>query len=937
MAALYPPFKRRLPLIISAGLLLTHSALAASEEPALIESIKWRCLPAVGTQNWVCEQTSGKPVPTPASVTPSDTGAAAAASASAIDGEAVVAAPISQQLKASQLRSTLDWVPLAQLSAEQRSSVPPHCSGRYLEPEREGTEFKGIPFAAPIRAESDKSDYQAGELATFEGNVLVSQGYRQVSSDEARLYEQTLTAEFDGNVVLREPNLLIVGDKARVQTQTGRMEADQVVFALHASRTRGGAVELVRREDGVIDLVDASYTTCPPADNSWALSGSEVSISPESGFGSAKHAVLRIKDVPVFYTPYILFPIDDRRQSGFLYPQLGYSSETGTDLIAPYYLNLAPNFDATITPRLQTKRGASLESEFRYLTENSNGEIGSAFLPSDNLKDENRNYDDDRWLFNYQHEHQLASRWDATLDFTNASDKDYMRDFGTGLDVTSTDNLNQQFETRYRGGDDDLFWSLRANLQSFKNMRQDKDDPYEKLPQLEIKGGWNASQQLSFSWLADGTYFSRDDNWKYIGKTAEADKNEFDKRYDVERSIYGEGINEITNANGTRVYAEAGSSYRWQWPFAYVEPTIKGKSIHYRLNNLDRAAFNDPTTNPNGLSYDTSPTTTTPMLSLDSGLYFDRSANYFGGSYTHTLEPRLFYLYVPEQEDQEQNPLFDTGQYNFTYESLWREDRFSGYDRLGDANQVSLGTTTRLLDGTGFETFRFAIGQTYYFRDREVLVDPYYGQTQNEDGAESDFTQGRQWAIDEAEASASPIATELVWNLSKASSIRQDWIYNVDQSWNQDYRAAYHYSPDPSRMLDIAYNYKKRADRTKKDDDGNAIPGQFTDGSISQSDISAIWPLYGDWSLLGRWNHDLTNNKNLEVLAGTEYDSCCYKVRFLVRQYLNGSSDDIENADTENAFVLQFVLKGLGGFGTNTQALYGIKGYKEHDKSTNLQ
>ncbi|MCL6415408.1 LPS assembly protein LptD [Aestuariirhabdus sp. Z084] len=921
MAVSNIPFKLRFPLIVGAGLLISTGTTADASG----SDGRWRCFPD-SSKNWVCEPLGASPgqaVPnTPIGATASPATSSAAQTASA---------------QSPQLRLNLDWVPVAQLNEEQREGLPASCGGRYIEPERVGKDFKGDINQAPIHAESDTSDYKAGEKATFTGNVIVRQGYREVRSDKARLFEQTEMGEFEGNVIMREPNLLVVSDKTRLQTQSGRMDAEGVNFAMHDAHSRGQAQQFVRREDGIIEMTDASYTTCAPNDNSWVLTGSEVSISDETGFGSATHAVLRVKDVPVFYTPYIHFPIDDRRQSGFLYPELGYSSESGTDIIAPYYLNLAPNYDATITPRLQTKRGVSLESEFRYLTESSEGEIGGSFLPSDNLKDENRNYDENRWLVNLEHEHQITSRWDATLDFANASDKDYLQDFGTSLEVESTDNLNQQFETRYRGGDDDLYWSLLANAQAFKNMRQDKDDPYEKLPQIEFQGGWNANQQLSFSWLADATYFTRDDDWKYIGKVPEANRNSFDQRYDVERSIYEEGTDEITNANGTRVYLETGSSYRWQWPFAYIEPTVKAKTLHYKLSNLDRAAFDDPNTNPGGRKYDTSPSTSTPMFSLDSGLYFDRASSYFGSSFTHTLEPRLFYLYVPEQDDQEQNPLFDTGEYNFSYDSLWREDRFSGRDRLADANQVSLGITTRLLNDSGFETLRFAIGQTYYFEDREVLVDPYYGKDQSEDGADSNLSQGREWTLDEAEASSSPIASELVWNFSRASSIRQEWVYNTDQSWNQDYLFAYRYNPDPARMLDVAYRYEKRPDRTVKDDDGNAIAGQFDDGSISQSDISAIWPIYGNWSFLGRWNHDLTNNESLEVMAGTEYDSCCYKVRFLFRQSLSGSTDDIENANTENAFVLQFVLKGLGGFGTNTRFLEGIKGYEEYDKSSGVK
>ena len=286
----------------------------------------------------------------------------------------------------------------------------------------------------------------------------------------ARLDRSENTVDLEGKVVIREPGLLMTGDDAIVNTTSGYAEIIDARYVLHQKRIRGQASRIVRRESGVVDMDDASYTTCPPGDCVWELKGQEVELNPLTGFGTAKHATLRVQDMSVLYVPYIYFPIDDRRQTGFLYPAISFGdSDIGFDYTQPWYWNIAPDHDATITPRYMSKRGLMLENEFRYLMADARGAIGGAFLSSDQLKNENRNYGEDRWLINWRHEQQLTTDWSYMIDFTNASDKDFLRDFGTGLKPGSWSPLNQQITSTCHGGDSAHQWRFTANLEKLKN------------------------------------------------------------------------------------------------------------------------------------------------------------------------------------------------------------------------------------------------------------------------------------------------------------------------------------------------------------------------------------------------------------------------------------------------------------------------------------
>ena len=845
---------------------------------------------------------------------------------------------VTQQSKP--LKQHLDWQPIDQLSPERQAAEPFYSCGAYIESPRPGKDYKGDTNKAPIVAESNESSYDKASVAKFKGDVTVRQGSRQFESDTASLDKNRNYGQFEGNVRFRENGILLVGDKGDLQMDSGRATLENTAYVMHEQKARGSASRIVRNEDSTLELADATYSTCPPGDKGWQLSGQNVTLDMDSGQGLAKNAVVRVQRLPILFTPYLSFPIDDRRKSGFLYPTLSQSSDNGLDFSIPYYLNIAPNYDATLTPRYMSKRGSMLENEFRYLIGNTQGELGlSSLLNKDELKKENPYYDEHRWLINYRQKTDLTSNWMAEVDYAKASDKNYLDDFSTSLNLSANSPLNQRVGTRYLGGDTNHSWLLSLDAHQYQNMNQTADDPYNKLPQIKLSGNWLASSSLSLNYVADYTKFTRDDNWHYVNETL---VNPSDSVY---QSNYDSGYG-IKRVNGERLYLETGAGYSFDWSYAFIRPAVKVQHVEYRMTDLSETDvitdLNSAYGNFTSTDYTESPKTTVPTFSLDSGHYFDRFTNIGGTEFIHTLEPRMKYLYSPYKKGQEMNPVFDTALMNFNYNSLWRDSRFSGYDRLGDANQLSLGLTTRLIEDDGFERVRFGVGQIIYFEDRQLWISPNAGIDpgiidQDQDTDPNDEAKRLQ---EDMKDSVSPLASELVYNISHNMNVRQDLMWDTNNNELDSYGLYYQYKPGDRRVLNAGYRYLRQADRYVKNEQNGYVddpnnPGTYltTDNNLSQTDLSVAWPVSNNWSAMSRWQYDLTNKRNLEILSGVEYNSCCYQVRVLWRKWVD-DDDNIDHPNSKSGIFLQFVLRGLGDLtsGATKEYLKGIKGYAGDEK-----
>ncbi|WP_044871264.1 LPS-assembly protein LptD [Pseudomonas sp. LFM046] len=921
MAVTSPAFRKKFPLLVTGSLL----ALQPVATSFVVAAEQFDCQ-ASATGGWACapkanaEKLPPRPVHSAGAVS-STIGAAPQAVEGQAAGEGSKATLVTEAggkglASRSADYSHLDWVPREKLTPAQLAETGPYCAGAYIEPPRPGMNDKTPMEDAPTYISAKASRYeQEKQIATLAGDVVLRQGSMQVEADEANLHQAENRGELVGNVKLRDKGALVVGDNAELQLDNGEAKIDNAEYVLHQSHTRGNALYAKRQEDAVIRLKDGTYTRCEPGDNAWHLKGNNITLNPATGFGTATNVTLRVKDLPVFYTPYIYFPIDDRRQSGFLPPTIGSNSDTGFLLVTPYYFNLAPNYDATLYPRYMAKRGLMMEGEFRYLTKSSEGQLGAAYL---NDKEDERElmseFEEKRWLYNWKHTGGLDSRLLTEVDYTDISDPYYFEDLDTDLDVDRPTYVNQRGTLTYRGDN----YTAKLNAHAYELATITDITPYDRLPQITLDGklpfqpgGLNFAYKTEFVRfdrnLREGNFFDIDGNpspWN--------DNN----------------IRGLARSNGDRTHLEPGVSLPMAWTWGFLKPQVKYAYTQYDLD-LDQRGKNTLLAEQ---TFHSSQDRQVPIYSVDSGLYFDRKTQFFGKNYTQTLEPRLFYLYVPE-EDQTDIPVFDTGEYTFSYASLFRDNRFSGRDRIGDANQVSLGATNRWIESNGFERQRFSIGQAFYFQDRKVQLPGV------------DFHDRP-----DAQASVSPYAMDYLYRFNR------DWRLNSTFNWDPDTHhtrsgsAMFHYQPEdnPNKVVNAGYRYRNdtiRFDQTTgqwnfNNDFGTpGTPGFIKDYyKISQHDFSVIWPVVPQWSAIARWQYDYNRDRTLEAFGGFEYDSCCWKLRLINRYWVNYDEFDQNPSSTnesgDRGIFLQIVLKGLGGIVGNKAEGFlekGIQGYRERE------
>lgn len=920
MAVKYPAFRKKFPLLVTGSLL----ALQPLAVPFAIAADQFDCQVSA-TGGWACApKTSNAALPARPvqrdSVASSKTADGRTESGQTKAAQATLVTESRGKGLASRSAdySHLDWVPRENLSAAQLAETGPYCAGAYVEPTRPGMDDKTPMDEAPMFVSAKASRYEQEEqVATLAGDVVLRQAGMQVEADEANLRQAENRGELIGNVRLRDQGMLVVGDRAELQLDNGEAKVDNAEYVLHKSHIRGNALYAKREESAIIRLKDGTYTSCEPGSNAWHLKGNNITLNPATGFGTATNVTLRIKNIPVFYTPYIYFPIDDRRQSGFLPPSIGSSSDNGLTLQTPYYFNLAPNYDATLYPTYMSDRGLLMEGEFRYLTKNSEGQFGGAYLDDSNddrkLQSE---YQDQRWMHSWQHKTGLTSRLLAEVDYTDISDPYYFQDLDSDLGISSTSFVNQRGTLTYRGDS----YTARLNAHAYELANITDITPYNRLPQLTLDGVLPFQPAgVNFSY---GTEYVRFDRSLRKGNFVNEDGV-------TEQPWYDENIFGLARANGERIHLEPAVSLPLNWSWGFIKPQVKFLQTNYDLSLDSKGKQNLASSNQ---SFEDTPDRGLGMFSLDSGLYFDRNSQWFGKSYRQTLEPRLFYLYVPE-EDQTDIPIFDSGESTFDYSSLWRENRFSGKDRIGDENKLSLGVTNRWIEPNGFERQRFSIGQAFYFEDRQVQLPGIDYRTRQD-----------------SQASVSPYALEYLYRFNR------DWRFSSDFNWDPDSHttrsgsAMFHYQPEdnPNKVVNAGYRYRNDTIRYDETTGSWVVGGgdYGTPGSpeyiedyykISQHDFSVIWPVVPQWNVISRWQYDYGRDRTLEAFAGFEYDNCCWKLRLINRYWIDYDEVSLNpslNDQADRGIFLQIVLKGLGGVVGNKVETFldqGIQGYRERE------
>ncbi|MGD8999014.1 MAG: LPS assembly protein LptD [Granulosicoccaceae bacterium] len=690
----------------------------------------------------------------------------------------------------------------------------------------------------PIDVDAENATVAQEGVSTFTGNVNLKRADQRLRADRVDYDRDNETVTATGAVVLRDNELEIKSGEAKLDLVRDTGEINDANYRLYDRHARGEA-EQIHRDNvaNITTLSKTTYTTCDPGSNDWYLRAKNIELDHDEGVGTARHVSVSFMGIPFFYSPWMTFPIDDRRKSGFLTPSFGSSDESGTEINVPYYWNIAPNRDATLAPRLLSKRGLQLNGEYRYLQARSSGQVNLEYLPGDNEYD-----DEDRVLFAYKHHNRFAERWTTDVNFNYASDRDYFEDLGTDISLSSITHLERRLDLRYQGNN----FNMLGRLHDYQTIDRAATDQYARLPQILFNARFpDKAYGLDYGVRGELVHFDRDDS-----------------------------------VTGTRVDIEP----EVRWPlansWAYVTPKLGYRYTRYSLNDTQAGA-------------DDSPDRGLPIASIDSGLFFEREFSFANTDLIQTLEPRAYYLYIPKRDQDNlivnsdgNDVVFDTGEYDFSFAQLFRENRFTGADRVNDANQLTLALTTRVIDpDTGTEHLKASIGQILYFDDREVTLP---GQAVIDDNS-SDFV------------------AEINARLTNSWSGRAGVQWDTGDSKADRSVLSVRYQPDDKRIINLAYR-QRRPD-------------------LEQADLSFSWPLGRQVNMVGRWNYSLEQQRTLDGFAGIEYESCCWIVRLVGREYVN-SIDPLDTHEN-NVIMLQLELKGLTSFGDRVKSFLGrgILGY----------
>jgi LPS-assembly protein len=669
-----------------------------------------------------------------------------------------------------------------------------------------------------------------GNTYTLEGNAVILYDNQQLRADTITYDREAGSIDALGNLRYDGPGLVIKGSRAQLfpDTETGTLyDVDYSRPGWHG-RGNAGVVHLDGRQRQ--QLEQASYTTCPSGIHDWLLSADQVNLDHQEGMGSARGAKLEFKEVPILYTPYISFPIDDRRRSGLLLPTVGTSDETGFDVSTPYYWNIAPNYDAMLIPRHMSDRGFMLGTEFRYLHKNNSGQFNGEYLPSDSEFD-----DDERHLVTFKHDGNPFPRVKTGINASDVSDKDYFQDLSSSLLNSSRTHLKREADVEYHGNR----WKLDTRVLHFQTVDKTiavDDRPYKELPRIRF----NAAPRTSLL----GLRFRLD-----------SEAVEFDKD------------NTVT---GTRIDLQPRISLPVRNAAWYVDPSVSVRHTRYWLDDEAPGEPDDPDR-------------TTPVASLDSGMFFDREFNWRSTDYMQTLEPRLFYLFVPNN-NQDDIPVFDTGDYDFNFWQLFLENRFSGPDRMGDANQLAVALTTRVLNpATGVQQLSASLGNLFYFRDREVTLP---GETQEDDRS-------------------SDIIGQVTMTLGARWRARTEWQWDPGDTHTKRANAMLQYNAGKRQLVNLSYRFRRDI--------------------LEQTDVSFLWPVGRNWHFVGRWNYSIDDRQTLDSLAGIGYESCCWGMNLVARNYVND-----EKGKRTTGIYLELELKGFTSIGNSIDNVLerGILGYE---------
>lgn len=693
-----------------------------------------------------------------------------------------------------------------------------------------GEAERGALFLRADRIEGDEKRVEASgkvELRSHRETVLADWISYDIESSEIH---------GKGNVTLRRGLDSVTGPELRFNRDDETGFFTEPKFVVGEAGARGDAEKLTFLGNDRYDVDKGRYTTCIAPREDWFLETRDLEIDNARKIGTAHDATVRFFGTPVFYSPWLEFPLSNERKSGFLTPTAGVTGVRGFELALPYYFNLAPNYDATLTPRVMTRRGLQIGGQFRYLFNSPSpmtGETNIEVLPDDR---QTRTF---RWLVATRHNQQFTPSFAGYWNASEVSDNLYFADLADRVQVTSQTTLPRETGLTYAAGP----LTMLARVQGYQTLQDPSapiTPPYNRLPQLLATLNETEWGGLAWTGMAEYANFRQP---------------------------------QLTQGERAVLYPQA--SWSRQGPAWFVAARASVHVSQYNLLNQLPGV-------------DARPSVVVPIGSLDAGLTFERDWTVFGRSFVQTLEPRAYYVYIPFR-NQNQLPVFDTTTDDFNFSQLFSENRYLGHDRVGDANQLTVALTSRLLDpATGVERLRAAVGQRFYFSSQQVTLPGEVPQS----ASSSDLLFGTEGRITDQ------------WSLNGLLQL------NLDSGQTERLNAGVRWMPAPGKVFNAVYRYTAQ----------NADPSGT---ELKQFDLSAEWPIGGRWTALGRWNYSLANSKTLEAIAGVEYNADCWVLRLVYHRLATTTQQ------TNTSVYVQLEFNGLARVGTSPLELLrrSIPGY----------
>ena len=693
----------------------------------------------------------------------------------------------------------------------------------------------------PLFVDADNVQGHQDRELEAEGTVRLRRRGQAIYADWLRYDKPEDQVHARGNVRLEQRGDVLEGSEMRMQMGSGRGSIEKPHYEVRVNATRGhGDGERIEMESQTkFRIFGGNYTSCDVGETDWFVRAKEFEIDKDRQIGTAHGAYVDFFGVPILYSPYLNFSLDRQRKSGFLAPTFGSTGNSGSEFSIPYYWNIAPNADATITPRVMSKRGEMLNTEVRYLGEKNSGEFRYEVLPRDRVKNDN-----DRSALNLRANQRWDNGWNANVNIQKVSDDTYFTDLTTQIATTSQSILPRAGSIGKSGTWwNDGTWSTAATVQRWQTLQSDPANP--------LTPPYNRSQ-LTFAAAK-----------QYVAYT------------DLDFSTSAVEFTHPSLPNAKRYIAYPSATLPIQNSFAYITPKI---GLHFTRYDFDAAT----TAVPNQ-------TRSMPIFSTETGLVFERNAALFGQGLQQTLEPKLYYVYIPTRA-QNQIPNFDSALQDISFATLFTENQFSGSDRINDANQLTSGLTTRFLQQeNGIERLRIGVAQRYYFKTQDVTLPNVAARGSNSSDllAAVSGTVIPHWTVDAG------------------------WQYTTDLSQTQRFNSSVRYQPEQGKVVNVAYRYTNGALATTSQAPtalASLIPSLNT---LRQVDVSGQWPLTSHISAVARYNYSIQDSRALEQLMGFEYNAGCWAFRVVAHKFTTAAATQV------SSIFVQLELNGLSKIGSN--------------------